>query len=291
MKKTLPLLALLLAACALGLAAQERQIAVAAGETRSTPINALRAQVDIRGRLDESVFLLGGRLRLEGQVSGDVICIGAKVEIAPQAEIGRDLIVIGGSLRRDPAGRVGGRVYDVRSRRDMRQVAASVLPFLPESGGMTFFKIVKIFFWLLLALLTLAVFPAQVAQASALLARGPLRHLLRGFLAQLALLALLFLFLLLSFVLIGIPLLVVLMAAFFLLMIFGRTALFHFLGGQAAGALKLPASPVLFIVLGVAIYTLLKFVPYAGAAALFVLDLLAIGVATGFFIRRRKANI
>ena len=85
MKKTLPLLALLLAACAPGLAAQERQIAVAAGETRSTPINALRAQVDIRGRLDESVFLLGGRLRLEGQVSGDVICIGAEVEIAPQA--------------------------------------------------------------------------------------------------------------------------------------------------------------------------------------------------------------
>lgn len=289
MKKPLPLLALLLASCALGLAAEERQVVVAAGETRATPINALRAQVDIRGRLDESVFLLGGRLRLEGQVSGDVICIGAQVEIGPQAAVGRDLIVIGGALRRDEASRVGGRVYEVRSRRDMRQVAASVLPFLPESGGMTFFKIVKIFFWLLLALLTLAMFPAQVAQASALLGRGALRHLLRGVLAQLALAALLLLFLLLSFVLIGIPLLVVLMAAFFLLMIFGRAALFHYLGGQAAKALRLPASPVLFIVLGVAIYTLLKFVPFAGGVALFILDLFAIGVATGFFIRRRRA--
>lgn len=287
------LLALLLGvvACAPGLRAEGRQVVLAAGETRSEPINAFRARVDIRGALQESVFLLGGSLRLEGQVSGDVICIGAEVEIAPRAEIGRDLIVIGGALRRDETSRVGGRVYEIRTPRDTKQFAASLLPFLPETGGMTFFQIVKIFFWLLLALLALAVFPVPVAQASALLARSPLRHLLRGFLAQLALALLLLLFLLLSFVLIGIPLLIVLMAAFFLLMIFGRAALFHFIGERAAGLLRLPANPALFIVLGVAAYTLLKFIPYAGGIALFLLDMIAIGVATGYLIRRRKANI
>ena len=68
--------------------------------------------------------LVTGTGMVGGEVSGDVICIGAEVEIGPQAAVGRDLIVIGGTLRRDAASRVGGHVYDVRSRRGMRQVAA-----------------------------------------------------------------------------------------------------------------------------------------------------------------------
>lgn len=284
------LLALLPAFCGLLLsAAGKREITVAAGETRAAAVNAFNARLDIRGRLDESVFLVGGSLRLSGEVTGDVICIAAEVEIAEGAAIGRDLIVIGGRLRRAEGNRVAGRVYDVRSREDMKQVAASLLPFLPESGGMTFFKVIKIFFWLVLALLTLAVFPAQVAQASGMLPREPLRHLGRGLAALLLFLLLLLVFLLLSFLLIGIPLLIVLLAAYFLILIFGRAAVFHFIGERACRALALRAGPAFFIVLGAAAYTALKFIPYAGGVFLVILDLFAVGVGVGFFLRRRKA--
>ncbi len=272
-------------------AAGSREITVAAGETRAAAINAFNSRLEIRGKVDESLFLLGGCLRLEGEVTGDVICIAADVEIAGGALIGRDLIVIGGQLRRAEGSRVAGRVYNVRSREDMGRIAASVLPFIPDSGGMTFFKVVKIFFWLILALLTLAVFPDQVVQAAALLPRQPLRHAGRGVAALLLFLLLLLLFLLLSFVLIGIPLLVVLMAAFFLLLIFGRAAVFFAIGDHVSRGLKLKPNAVLFVVLGLTVYTLLKFIPYVGGIVLAVLDFFAIGIAVGFLLKRGKATI
>jgi len=290
MKKKALLLILFLAAGGLFLTASgKKEINVAAGETRDAAINAFRARLAISGRVDESVFLMGGSLRLDGEVTGDVICVAAEVEIAATAAIGRDLIVIGGSLSRAEGSRIAGRVYDVRSHRDMKQVAASVLPFMPETGGMTFFQVIKIFFWLILALLALAVFPAQVAQAAAMLPRQPWRHLGRGALTVLVFLLLLLAFLLLSFVLIGIPLLIVLMAAYFLLLIFGRAVVFHFIGERACAALKLRANPAFFIVLGVAIYALLKFIPIAGGLLLVIWDLFAVGVGVEFILRKRKS--
>lgn len=289
-KALLPILLLAAGGIFFG-ASAGKEITVAAGQSRDAAINAFQTRLAISGRVDESVFLLGGSLRLDGEVTGDVICVAADVEIAATATIGRDLIVIGGSLRQAEGRRIAGRVYDIRSQRDMKQVAASLLPFFPASGGLTFFKVIITFFWLILTLLALVVFPAPIAQASALLPRQPWRHLGRGLMALLIFLLLLIVFLLLSFVLIGIPLLIVLMAAYFLLLIFGRAVVFYFIGERVCGALRLRANPVFFIVLGLAAYTLLKFIPYAGGVLLFALDLLAIGIGVGFFIRSRKATI
>jgi hypothetical protein len=194
-------------------------------------------------------------------------------------------------LRREGTSRVGGRVYEVRSREDLKQVAASVLPFISDSGGMTFFRIIKIFFWLVLSLMTLAVFPLQVAQASAMLFHQPLHHAARGLAALLIFLPLMAFFLLLSFVLIGIPLMIVLLAAYVLLLIFGRTVVFYSIGASSAGALRLGANPALFIVIGAAAYALFKFIPYVGWIIVLTLDLFAVGIAAGYIMRRRKTAV
>ena len=291
MKKTLLLLFFLAVTGLSMIAAGKKEITVARGETHARAINAFRARLDIQGKVAESVFLLGGSLRLDGEVTGDVICIAARVEIGPTALIGRDLIVIGGSLDQADPGRVSGETYNIRTRDDLKKIAGSLLPFLPETQGLTFFKVIKIFFWLILSLLALAVFPAAIVQVAASIPAAPLRHVGRGLLAMLFFLLLLFAFLLLSFVLIGIPLLIVLMAAYFLALILGRAAVFYFLGDRACRGLRLQASPAMFIVLGVAAFTLLKFVPVIGGVLLFLLDLLAVGIAVGFLVRRRKAAI
>ena len=67
-----------------------------------------------------------------------------------------------------------------------------------------------------------------------MLPEAPLRHLGRGLLALLAFRAAAVRFLLLSFVLIGIPLLILLMAAYFLVLIFGRAVVFYFIGDRAS---------------------------------------------------------
>jgi len=287
MKKSIGLILLL--ASGLLAAREAKEIRVAAGETRSSAINAFNTRLEISGKVDESVFLLGGSLRLEGEVTGDVICIAARVDIGGQAVIGRDLIVIGGQLRKAEPSRVGGEVYNIRTREDLKKIARSLLPFLPDSQGFTFFKVIKIFFWLILSLLALAIFPTAVGQAASALAEAPLAHLWRGILALLAFLLLLFAFLLLSFVLIGIPLLIVLMAAYFLLLIFGRTAVFYFIGERISRSLRLKASALSFIILGIALYALLKFVPYAGPLLLVLMDLFALGIGASTILRRKKS--
>ncbi|MBN2344747.1 MAG: polymer-forming cytoskeletal protein [Candidatus Aminicenantes bacterium] len=291
MKKPLALLLLLLAAALAPLAAARRETVIPAGETRRSALNAFKARLEIRGRLEESVFLVGGSLRLDGEVTGDVICIAARVEIGPQAVIGRDLIVIGGHLSRTEGSRIEGELYNIRTQEDLKRIASSLMPFLPETGGISFFKVLKTFLWLVLSLLALAVVPRPLARAAEMLGQAPLRHLLHGALVLLALLVLLIVSLLLSFVIIGIPLLVLLMAAYFLLLIFGRAALFYFIGERFARLLRLRASAVLFIFLGLVLYSLLRFLPWAGPWLLLALDLFALGVAGDFILRRRKVEI
>jgi hypothetical protein len=283
---------LLLLACGLLLtAADGKEIKVNAGETRTAAVNAFNASLRIHGKVDESIFLVGGSLLLEGEVSGDVICIASRVAIGAKSVIGKDLIVIGGSLEKAEGSRIEGQLYHVRTQKDLKKIAGSLLPFLPESGGLTFFKISKLFFWLILALLALLILPAPVSRAAVMLGETPLHHLLRGLVAMLAFALLLLSFLLMSLVLIGIPLLVMLIAAYFLLLIFGRAVVFYFVGGKIAAALKLKVSAPLLIVLGVAVYALLKFLPFPAALLLVVMDVFAIGSSVSFILRRRKSAV
>ena len=291
MRKIKILFYFLLAAGSLLAAAPGKEIKVGPGETRAAAINAFNASLHIAGKVDESIFLVSGSLLLEGEVSGDVICIASRVTIGAGAVIGKDLIVIGGQPRKTERSRIDGQLYHVRTQKDLKKIAASILPFLPESGGMTFFKISKLFFWLILALLALLILPAQISRAAVMLGETPLHHLLRGLVAMLAFALLLLSFLLMSLVLIGIPLLVMLIAAYFLLLIFGRAVVFYFVGGKIAAALKLKISAPLLIGLGVALYALLKFLPFPAALLLIVMDIFAIGCSVSFILRRRKSAV
>ncbi len=272
-------------------AADGKELKVAAGEIRTRPINAFNSVLTIQGRVDESIFLVGGKLSLEGEVSGDVICIASRVTIGEKAAIGRDLIVIGGRLEKAERCRIAGQFYHVRTREDVKKIASSMLPFLAESKGLTFFKIIKIFLWLILALLTLLILPAQVGRASVMLGEAPLRHLLHGLATLLVFALLLLSFLLMSIVLIGIPLLILLIAAYFLLLIFGRAVVFYFVGGRIAAAMKLKAGAPLFVILGIAVYTLLKFLPFPAALLLIFMDVFAMGIGVSFFLHRRKTAV
>ena len=291
MKKTHFLLFFLIAAGLFLSAADGKEIKVAAGEIRTAAINAFNASLRVQGKIDESIFLVGGTLILDGEVSGDVICIASKVTIGPRAVIGLDLIVIGGDLEKSQHARIGGQLYHVRTQKDLKKIASSMLPFLPESGGLTFFKISKIFFWLILTLLTLLILPAAIGRAAVMLGETPLRHLLLGLITLLVLALLLLSFLLMSIVLIGIPLLIILIAAYFLLLIFGRAVIFYFIGARIAAAIKLKVGAPIFIVLGIAIYTLLKFLPFPAALLLIVMDIFAIGSGVSFILRRRKSAV
>jgi hypothetical protein len=290
MKKALVVFFLLIwAGLFLSAAANKKQICVAVGETYAKNINAFQQDLEIKGRVNGSVFLVGGTLLLEGVVMGDAICLGAQVNIKAGAVIQRDLIVIGGHLNKAEQCKINGDVYYVRSKEDLRQITRSIIPFLPESGGQTFLRISKIFFWFILVMLALLVMPVKINQAADMLGKTPLRYGAIGLLALLIFILLLLSFIIMSLVLIGIPLLIILMLAYFLVLVFGRTVVFYCFGSKLSSALKLKGNAVFFVVLGATVYALVKFIPWLGVPLLIAMDIFAIGIGVGFCLRKKSA--
>ncbi len=291
MKKSLLLAFILISGALLAAAKNDKDIRVPAGETRTANINAFNSFLDIAGKVDAAVFLVGGRLRLSGEISGDVICLGSQVDIQSRAVIGRDLIVIGGHANKAPDCKISGDFYYLRTREDLKKITRTLLPFLPESGGLNFIRISKIFLWFILALLALAILPLPVNRAAAMLKKTPLRYGSIGLLALFIFIFALLIFIILSLVLIGIPLLLALLVLYFLILIFGRTVIFYFIGNRIASFLKLKDNAILFVILGTAVYALLKVLPWVGSLLLVGLDIFAIGISVGYFLERKKSAI
>jgi len=288
MKKALILVFILIGSAMLLAAKNNKAILVAPGTTHVGSINAFKSSLDIGGKVEDSVFLVSGRLQLSGEISGDVICLGSQVDIKDGAVIGRDLIVIGGRLDKAPGCKINGEFYYIRTKEDLKKITRTLLPFLPESGGLTFFKISKIFFWFILVMLTLLLLPLQVNQAADMLKKSPLRYGAFGLLTLFIFILLLLIFIILSLVLIGIPLLLALIALYFLVLIFGRTVVFYFIGSKIASVLKFKGNAIFFMILGTVIYALLKFIPWFGVPLSIIMDIFAFGIGSGFFLKRRR---
>lgn len=289
MKRVLILVCVLTCSIMLLAADSNKIIQVAPGTTHVGSINSFKSFLDIGGKVQDSIFLVYGRLKLSGEISGDVICLGSQIEIKNGAVIGRDLIVIGGSLHKAPNCKINGQFYYVRTKEDLKKIVSTLLPFLPESGGLTFFKISKIFFWFILVMLTLLLRPVQVNQAADILKKSMLRYGAFGLLTLFIFILLLLIFIVLSLVLIGIPLLLTLVIIYFLGLIFGRTVVFYYIGQQIASVLKLKRNAIFFIILGTAAYALLKFIPWFGVPLLIIMDIFAIGIGVGFWLKRKKS--
>lgn len=289
MKKALILVFILIGSAMLLAAKSNKTILVAPGTTRAGSINAFKSSLDIGGKVEDSIFLVSGRLQLSGEISGDVICLGSQVDIKDGAVIGRDLIVIGGRLDKAPGCKINGEFYYIRTKEDLKKITSTLLPFLPASGGLTFFKISKIFFWFILVMLTLLLLPLQVNQAAGMLKKSPLRYGAFGLLTLFIFILLLLIFIILSLVLIGIPLLLALLALYFLVLIFGRTVVFYFIGSKIASVLKFKGNAIFFLILGTVIYALLKFVPWFGVPLSIIMDIFAFGIGSGFWLRRKKS--
>jgi hypothetical protein len=82
------------------------------GDSLPGALVVLDGQVELGegARVDGAVFLFGGELIINGQVTGDVSAIGGNLVIGPGAEIGGNLRAGSGKLQLSPHAQVNGRV-------------------------------------------------------------------------------------------------------------------------------------------------------------------------------------
>ena len=263
-----------------------KNLSIPVGESYPASIMSWGGTLHIDGTLKGTIILLGGRLELDGVVEEDVICIAAHIHIGQQALIKGDLFVIGGKLNRHPQSVVHGEYVNLKV--DLKKIESTLIPILSDSRSLAFFKILKIILWLIITLLVFAVVPKQVNHAEEIFHAHILKLGILGILSDLTFIFLLFAFIVMSFFIVGIPLLFLLIIFYFMIYIFGRTVIFYFIGLRLAHLLKLKnLTPALFIVMGTAVYAILKFIPFAGPLILILMNILEVGISIGFLLRKK----
>ena len=67
----------------------------------------------ITGAVSDSAVAVLGNTYIDGKVDGDAVTVLGNIELGPHAEIGGNVVAIGGTLQRDPAAIVHGSVQNI----------------------------------------------------------------------------------------------------------------------------------------------------------------------------------
>jgi hypothetical protein len=240
---------------------------------------AFGGNITVEGRVKENVVAFGGSITVSGEVGDSIVGIGSMITLRATAVVKGDVVSLGGVLNKEPG--------CVIQRDTVYFKSSEFFPKLFKGGFFSFpfgpiilvLKLIGVFIWLLLALVIAAVFPRQVSFASSQIRAAFWPVVGTGLVALILFAGLIITFALLSFVLIGIPFLLFLIALGIIIKIFGQVVLFYFFGeslGKAFGSKSI--APVAAVVLGLIVISFIKFIPLLGLLFSFCLSLIAWGV-------------
>ncbi len=239
-------------------------------------------------RVGRDVVAFGGVVQISGEVSRNVTSFGGPVTLDSTAQVGREVISFGGPVRQEPGAQVRGRV--VQSQRfsfsGLRIINWTDFwnPF--TFGGGTFGILTAIISGFLRSLiaaialaalgaLTVIFLPSQTHQVSQVAETSPAPSLGVGCLTLLAAPTLITLLVILVCT---IPVAVVLVFALAIAWLFGLIALGQLVGERLLQAFKAKEIlPVVAVIIGVLVLTLLGAVPFIGWIITLAVALLGIG--------------
>lgn len=264
----------------------QKDITITGDQTFDRSIVSFKGKLVIKGTVKESVILVGGQLTLDGVIEEDVICFASDVKIGENAHIKRDLFVIGGTLDRNAAAKVDGEYFFFKF--DLKKLENSLIPILSDTRTFSLFKAIRIILWFIIALIVFAIVPKKINAAEEIFDNHRLKIGTVGLLSLFSFIFLVFISIILSFIVIGIPIFILLVLLYLVTYVFGRTVMFYYIGIKLAHLVKLKnIAPALFILVGVIFYALLKMLPFVGPILLIVLNIFELGIGVSYFLRKR----
>ena len=278
-----PILVLSIAAGVLPLQGQgfiiQKNVFVAEDEVQEN-ILSFGGVVEIKGKVEENVFVFGGSIIVEGEVGDSVVGFGSKITLKSTARIDGDVISLGGILNKEPGFFLKGDTvsFNFDTPEDMRRFFKDGLfgSFMPL---LLIIKLLSLFIWFILAVALAALLPRQITYASGQIRKSFWPVCGIGILSMIVFTGLIIFSVFLSFILIGIPVLITLILVAGAIKIFSRVVLFYFFGEILTKALgtKKP-SILLAVIVGFLFLSLIGFIPIFGALFAFVLSIIGWGV-------------
>jgi len=234
---------------------------------------ALMGDLRVDGEVARDAVAVMGSVTINGKVDGEAIAVMGDMVLGPDAEVGRDVVVIGGTLRRDPGAIVGGEVIHVGvgklSGKKLLMPAslqawwdhalghAALLGVGAGLGWLLVVTLVSIAFRVLIAL----VFPGGIRRAGDMLVQRPGAVVLSALLTTMALPVL---FILLLITVVGIPVaLIGLPVGIVIGTVFGTAGIYGLAGRKI---MRDRSSLAVAVLVGGLIFALLYAVPFAGLA-------------------------
>jgi len=248
-------------------------------------IIVLGKSIIVNCNVEHFLIKIGGTVNINGKVGKDVVAVFADVRIGKNAEIDGDLIVISGKLFREEGSKVKGAIHNVSF--SLKKINSSVEFFTVDSNTLALMKMIFSIISLIIALFVFAVFPNKITFAVEIFEENKLKIVLYGILGLLLSIILFISFVILSFIVIGIPLLIIQMIFIIFMIIFGRIVLYYYFGKLLTELIKIDIySPGIYLLIGSFIYLLLYFIPIIGSIILKLLVIIEFGVGIGYLFRK-----
>jgi len=244
-------------------------------------------QVLVNSDVGGKVVAWGGTINIMGNVTTNAILGGGEVNIHPRSVIGRDAMIFGENVHN--AGRIYGNLA-VSASNFYNSGSAGKIDFqqfssegATPSGWPSAFGVLMILGYLVIGVLLIRFFPAQVYAIDEEIRRSPIVRTAAGFVLVVISMVLI---VIVAVTVIGIPLAIVSsMALVTALMVSGLLASFS-LGKWLVNLFKFKASDMISFVIGFAIFNALFYIPYAGG----VINLIAMSLGVGaiFYALRER---
>lgn len=234
-------------------------------------------KVVIEGKVRESVISFGSDVIISGEVGDIVLGFGSNITLKSSATIKGDVVSLGGSLEKEAGSIIEGDTVYFKGFEDFSEFfgagfKGALIPIL------VIFKLISVFITFLLALLVTALFPRQITAASSHVRKSFWPVVGTGILSIIIYVGLVIFAALLSFVLIGIPILIALIIIGFIIKLFGRVVIFYFFGESLLHAFnKSKVSPFAGVLLGFILVSFISFIPILGALITFCLSIIGWG--------------
>jgi uncharacterized RDD family membrane protein YckC len=241
---------------------------------------------------DASISVLGSNY-VDAKVNGPVVAVLGNVELGPHAEVGQEVVCIGGQVKRAPGAIVHGQVNNVEFGfhfGDFQWLQAWIkhclllgrpLAFGPHLLWVWVLTLAFLGFYLLLAL----VFPRAIEKCTDTFEQRPGKSILTAFLVTLLTPAAA---ILLAITIIGTPALVL---TLFIAALFGKAAMLLWLGRRVLRMLGTAQfAPVLGVLVGGVIVMLLYTIPIVGFVVAKLLSWIGIGAVVYTVIQSSKRN-
>lgn len=136
-----------------------------------TDVIIFGSSVEVRGTVKQGVLALGGDVTVSGSVAGDVGTIGGNVILQPGAQVGGDIMVLGGTYRAEglPEGHRRNRATLVFAgyETELRDLMLNPVSFLQPHWSPAYFaqRLLAILFWFIASWVLTAVSPGAVSRA------------------------------------------------------------------------------------------------------------------------------